>query len=230
MPAPSMEACRAFVKEGTRLRTLPLLPELRFHLGGDVTALWHATQAFFARAGAPRSPEPGAELAPIPFWAYAWAGGQALARYLMDDPARVRGKAVLDVASGGGVVAVAAARAGAARVLAVDVDMLAAATCALNAEENGVTVEPRVGSAMDLDAGDFDLITAGDVFYDATMTQGITAWLSRLARQKPVLTGDPGRKYTPGRGLTELARYPMPTSVEVEGKGRKVGVVYRVTA
>lgn len=223
MPLSVPDAHRAFVLAQTTVLAPPLLPELLLHLATEVTPLWHATEKSLAEAGV----EP-------PFWAFAWAGGQGLARHLLDHPALVRGRRVLDFASGSGLVALAAARAGAAHVVALDRDPLAAAAAALNAERLGLAIEPRLADVLDDDAAldeGFDVVTAGDVCYDAAWAGRAVSYLRRHARAGAlVLLGDPGRSYLPVEGLEEIARYPVRTIDDIEGRRELTGVVYRVRA
>ncbi|WP_437616342.1 50S ribosomal protein L11 methyltransferase [Sorangium sp. So ce834] len=209
----------AFVARETAVASPPLVPEVRLHLATEVTPLWHATEAALARAGVPP-----------PYWAFAWAGGQALARYLLDRPAAVAGKRVLDLAAGGGIVAIAAVLAGAARVSAADIDPFAAAALALNAALNGVTVDVI---AEDLTAsaapGAWDVIVAGDIFYERAMVDRMLPWLRRQAAgPADVLVGDPGRAYCPSEGVEELARCLVPTSLDLEGRETREARVLRL--
>jgi predicted nicotinamide N-methyase len=215
------ERHRAFIRAGTALASPPLLPELRLHLATEVTPLWQATEQTLQQEGI----EP-------PFWAFAWAGGQALARHLLDAPALVRGRRVLDFASGSGLCAIAAALAGAAEVIAVDLDPLAVTAIALNAAENGVTVDARrvdVLAEPPAWLGGCEVVLAGDVCYDRAMAARVQAFLGeRAAAGAVALLGDPGRAYLDQAGLVEVARCRVPTMDDVEGAGEKTGVVYRV--
>jgi predicted nicotinamide N-methyase len=224
----------AFVRASTVVASPPLLPELRLHLATDVTPLWHATELRM-----PRRPNgaPGAAIEP-PFWAFAWAGGQALARYLLDHPDVVRGRRVVDVATGSGLCAIAAARAGAASVTAIDCDPLAVVAVRLNAALAGTTdadvhaVHARQGDPFADTLTDekiaADVILAGDVCYDRAMATAAIAWLRRrTAAGALVLLGDPGRAYRPAERLVELARYVVPTPDGVEAREAMEGVVYR---
>ncbi len=202
-----------FVLENTVVGRAPLVPEIELHLAHEVTELWTATESWLAA----RAVEP-------PFWAFAWAGGQAVARHLLDHPTLVRGKTVVDVASGGGIVAIAAALAGAARVIAVDPDALAAVARAHNARLNGVIVETRTMRAEDFTDA-VEVVTAGDVFYDAKMTAALLPWLRERASSALVLMGDPGRAYRP-EGLTRVASYRTPVEQALEGKLQLDGTVY----
>jgi predicted nicotinamide N-methyase len=210
-----------FIRESTALVAPPLLPEIRLHLATEVTPLWHATEKTLSVKGI----EP-------PFWAFAWAGGQALARCLLDAPALVRGRRVLDFAAGSGICAIAAAIAGAARVIAVDLDPLAIEAIGLNAAVSGVAVDARRVDVLDdppawVEA--CDVILAGDVCYDRAMAERVQRFLrSRAAAGVLALIGDPGRAYLDEQGLEEIARCRVPTIDDVEGQPEKTGVVYRV--
>lgn len=211
-----------FLRASTAVVSPPLLPELRLHLATEITPLWHATEATLQQAGI----EP-------PFWAFAWAGGQALARYLLDHPAVARGRRVLDFACGSGLVAIAAAMAGAAQVIAVDLDPLALVAVAENAAVNAVRVDARhvdVLTAPPAWLDGCDLVLAGDVCYDRAMAERVQRFLGeRAQRGAACLLGDPGRAYLDPAGLTEVARYTVPTIDDVEGQREKTGVVYRVS-
>lgn len=210
----------AFVLANTAVETPPLVPEIRLRLASEVVPLWQASEAELEALGLPP-----------PYWAFAWAGGQALARLLLDEPERVRGRRVLDFASGSGLSAVAAARAGAARVEAAEIDPFALAAIALNAELNQVEVavlaEDKVGR---LDGG-WEVVLAGDVCYERPMAERVFAWLQALAGQGvEVLLGDPGRTYLPKGGLERLVGYAVQTSRELEDSDLRNAVVWRVTA
>ncbi|WP_437873091.1 class I SAM-dependent methyltransferase [Sorangium sp. So ce363] len=217
--ASAAERAAAFVARETAVACPPFVPEVKLHLATEVTPLWHATEAALTRAGVPP-----------PYWAFAWAGGQALARYLLDHPATVSGKRVLDLASGGGVVAIAAVLAGAARVSAADIDPFAAAALRLNAALNGVTVdvitEDLTASAA---TAAWDVIVAGDVCYERAMVDRVLPWLRReAARATAVIVGDPGRAYCPSEAVEELARYQVPTSLDLEGREQRETRVLRL--
>ena len=195
----------AFVRSQTALAAPPLVPEIRLHLATEVTPLWRATEAMLATHDAPP-----------PYWAFAWPGGQALARYVLDHPQTVRGRRVLDFASGSGLVAIAAAQAHAAVVTAADIDGHAAAAIELNAAINHATIEVETEDLIDRSSG-WDVVLAGDVCYEQPMADRSLAWLRTLAAARTeVLLGDPGRAYRPRNGLAELARYQVPTSLELE--------------
>ncbi len=217
------EPARRFIEENTAPAAPPLLPEIRLQLATEVTPLWSATETFLRTHGI----EP-------PFWAFAWSGGQALARLLLDRPELVRGKVVLDLASGSGLCAIAAAKAGANRVFAVDTDPLAAVAITMNAEAHGVTVEAHVEDVFQQArlpawAEGASVVLAGDVCYDVGMTRLVVPWLrARAAEGAEVLLGDPGRAYLPAEGLVEITRHRVPVIDDVEGTREKWGVVYRV--
>jgi predicted nicotinamide N-methyase len=184
---------------------VPLVPELALWQATEVTPLWHATAA--ALEGWDDSP----------YWAFPWAGGQALARHLLDHPETARGRTVLDFAAGSGLVGVAAARAGAARVLCADVDPFCAAVIPLNAALNGVDLELRIGSPVGEPLDGFELLLAGDVFYERALAAEGLAWFRSLARRGVrVLAGDPGRAWSPDGGWREVAAYPVPVSPAIE--------------
>lgn len=193
-------------------------------IGADPTPLWHETQRFVLGEGLAR-----ARTMDPPYWAYAWAGGQALARYVLDHPRRVRGRAVLDVASGGAVEGIAAALAGARRVVCADLDPMAEHVAKMNAAENRVRIEATTCDATTLDAAAFDVIFAGDVFYEASMIAGLFPWLLAQARAgRWVIAADPGRKYAPRDHAQEIARYSVKTDLVLEAKTSKETRVYRV--
>lgn len=188
-------ASRADGFDGLRLVRLPFVPEIRLHLADDAIVLRARLEA---RAG------PGL----TPFWASAWAGGQALARYVLDHPQVVAGRRVLDVASGSGLVAIAAAKAGAAEVTANDIDPYALAAVAMNAAANAVTVAVSEGDLLVGDGGNADVILAGDAFYDAELAARMLGFLRRAAaRDARVFVGDPGRGHLPRRWLKILTGY-----------------------
>jgi predicted nicotinamide N-methyase len=188
----------------TALLPVPLAPEISLHLAGDKVGLFELTGGEF------RSDEPP------PYWAFVWAGGQALARYVLDHPDAVRRRRVLDLAAGSGVAAIAAAKAGAAHVTAADVDPAAVEAIRRNAATNGVVVAVRSDGQV-ADGRAAEVVLAGDVFYSASVAQRMTALLrDRARRGARVLVGDPGRGYFPGRLFDRLAEYvvPVPTALE----------------
>lgn len=209
----------AFVAAHTRPTRLPFLPSIVLHLGDQVVPLWSALETLL-HAAAPTEP---------PFWAFPWVGGQALARFVLEQPAWVAGKRVLDFAAGCGVVAIAAARAGAARVEAAEIDLCAGAAIALNAAANAVAIEVLLEDVVGRDAG-WDVVFAGDVCYQRGPSSHITAWLRELARTRPVFLADPGRAFLPDRGLSAVARWDIPAHADAEGVDARDTVVYRVVA
>ncbi|MBN8899144.1 MAG: methyltransferase, partial [Rhodospirillales bacterium] len=164
-----------------------------------------------------------------PFWAFAWPGGQALARHVLDHPGSVAGKRVLDFAAGGGIAAIACAMAGAALVEAAEIDPLAVAAIALNAAGNAVAVTATGGDVVG-DACRWDLILCGDVCYEAPMTGHILPWLRGLARQAEVWVADPGRAYLPRDGMTPFAEYRVPTTLELEDRTERLVRLFRMSA
>jgi predicted nicotinamide N-methyase len=207
-----------FVQRNTAITAPPLVPEMRLHLATEVTPIWHATEQSLVR-----------NALPPPYWAFAWAGGQALARYLLDHPETVAGREVLDIGSGSGIVAIAAAKSGASRVVAAEIDPFAAAAIALNAPLNGVTIAIETRDLLDRAAAGWGVALAGDICYEEPMSSRALALLRRIAaRGRLALLGDPGRAYLPKSGLTELARYTVPTSRELEAKEISEGVVWQV--
>ena len=209
-----------FVRRNTAIAAPPLVPEIRLHLATEVTPIWHATEESLARSGLPP-----------PFWAFAWAGGQALSRYLLDHPAEVAGRFVLDFGAGSGIVAIAAAKAGAARVVAAEIDDFAGAAIAANAALSGVEIEITTADVVGTADPRWEVITAGDVCYEQPMAGRVTNWLRSLARSgRIVMLGDPGRAYLPADGLCERNRYVVPTSRDLEDRDSREGVVWRVVA
>jgi predicted nicotinamide N-methyase len=207
---------RGFVLRHTRLRPAPGLEEVRLHLADEVVPLWHAVQV--------ETHDPDAAL---PYWAFAWAGGLAIGRYLREHPEAVAGRRVFDLASGSGLVAIAAMHAGAAAVSGADVDAFAGAAIALNARANGRRVSVVRRDVLDEEAPDVDVILAGDCWYEARLAERVLPWLLRArARGIEVLVGDPGRRYLPIDELVELASYEVRTTTELEDLERKHGRVY----
>jgi predicted nicotinamide N-methyase len=207
-----------FIRHNTAIAAPPLVPEIRLHLATEITPIWQATEETLARSSLPP-----------PFWAFAWSGGQALARYLLDRPEGVAGRSVLDFGAGSGLVAIAAAKAGAASVLAAEIDHIAAAAIAANAALNGVAIAVTTADLLGIANPDWEVVTAGDVCYEQPMAERVTDWLRvRAARGSLVLLGDPGRAYLPTHGIRERARYLVPTSRELEDRNSRDGVVWEV--
>jgi predicted nicotinamide N-methyase len=209
-----------FVRRNTAVAAPPLVPEIRLHLATEITPLWQATEATL---------ETGA--VPPPFWAFAWAGGQALARFLLDHPTLVAGRELLDFGAGSGLVAIAAAKAGAGPVLAADIDPFAVAAIAANAALNGAAVETTTADLVGCADPGGAVVTAGDLCYERALAARVVPWLRSLARQGGlVLLGDPGRAYLPASGLLEWARYRVPTSREIEDGDWRDTIVWEVLA
>jgi predicted nicotinamide N-methyase len=208
----------AFVRANTVLEAPPLVPEIRLHLASEITPLWQATEAVLERSNLPP-----------PYWAFAWAGGQALARHLLDHRHLVAAKRVLDIGAGSGLVAIAAAMAGAAAVTAAEIDAYAAAAIALNAAVNGVAVTVETADVID-SAPAWDVVLVGDMCYERPLAERLTAWLVRCAEAGAlVLLGDPGRTYLPRTGLESLARYTVPTPLDLEDRTSRETEVWRLT-
>jgi predicted nicotinamide N-methyase len=219
MIEPTAEARRAFILEHTRLEPPPHTPELKLHLASEITPIWKMTEEALQEIGLPP-----------PFWAFAWAGGQALARYVMDHPQIVAGQGVIDFAAGSGIVALAAKKAGAARVLAADIDPFCESAVMLNAEVNGVAVEFTGQDLLDAPPPAWArVILAGDICYEKPLAERVMAWL-RAARAAgaAVLIGDPGRSYFPREGLVKLAEYQVPTTRELEDMEVKKTAVWEL--
>lgn len=214
-PAP-----RAFVLRRTRLRPVPGLEEVRLHLADEVLPLWHAVQV-----------ETHDQDAALPFWAFAWAGGLAIGRYLREHPETVAGRRVFDLASGSGLCAIAALLAGASSVTSSDIDGFAAAAVELNARANGLRVTVLHRDVLDDEPPETDVILAGDCWYDERLAERVLPWLVQArARGVDVLVGDPGRRYLPTDELVQLASYDVRTTTELEDLEHKEGRVYALRA
>ena len=208
---------RAFILAQTTLINPPLVPEIKLHLATEITPIWMATEETLAEHGLPP-----------PYWAFAWPGGQALTRFLLDHPEWVRGKRVLDFAAGSGLSGIGAALAGAEKVEAAEIDALAAAAIALNAAVNKAAIEVVIEDLIGK-SGRWDLVLAGDVCYEKPMADRVIAWFRILAGEGvTVLIGDPGRAYLPAQGLVEVARYDVPTTKELEDRELRQTVVWRL--
>jgi len=207
-----------FVRANTAVEAPPLVPEIKLHLASEVTPLWHATEATLAKSQLPP-----------PYWAFAWAGGQALARYLLDHPETVRGKSVLDFGAGSGLVAIAAMKAGAKAATAAEIDDFSVAAIALNAALNDVTLTIECADVIGRSPAPWDTILVGDMCYERPLAERLTDWLRQLARAgTTVLLGDPGRTYLPKSGLEPIARYAVPTPLDLEDRTEREGVVWRL--
>ena len=230
MPADDREARRlplshrrAFVQRHTRLRDVDGVPGVRLHLADAVEPVWHAVEEAL-----------GLEGAPIPFWAFAWAGGLALSHWLLDHPDEVAGRTVLDFATGSGLVAIVAARCGATDVTAVDIDPFAEAAVTLNARADHVRVSYVTGDLLDAPAPSVDVLLAGDTWYEGPLADRVLPWLrAASAAGIRVLVGDPGRKYLPPpaeSGLREVATYSVRTTTTLEDRDVVEASVFEVAA
>ncbi len=212
----SVEDSAAFIRQNTRLLPVPNTPEITLHLADEATALWEKTEEELGEMGLPP-----------PFWAFAWAGGQALARYVLDHPDIVREKRVLDFASGSGLVAIASMMAGASQVDACEIDAFAVMAIGLNAQHNGVSVIARLDDLVGRDEG-WDVVLAGDVSYQSDMASAVTNWLEALHRRgATVLIGDPGRSYLARERLLAVAEYNIPVTRALEDSEIKRTHVWR---
>lgn len=213
---------RAFVQRHTRLRDVDGVPGVRLHLADAVEPVWHAVEEAL-----------GIDGAPIPFWAFAWAGGLALSRWLQEHPEEVAGRRVLDFATGSGLVAIVAARCGATDVTAVDIDPFAEGAVALNARANHVRVAYSRRDLLDQSPPRVDVLVAADTWYEGPLAERVLPWLhAAAAAGTRVLLGDPGRRYLPEpaeSGLIELARYPVRTTTTLEDREVVDGRVFAVS-
>lgn len=208
----------AFIRANTELLPSPLVPEVKLYLATEAVTLWQMTEEALEEAGLPP-----------PYWAFAWAGGQALARYILDAPEVVAGKRVIDFAAGSGLVAVAAAQAGASHVAANDIDGFSHAAIELNAEANNLAIEllreDIIGDTLD----GYDVILAADICYEQPTSGRVEAWFRDLARSgRPVLMGDPGRNFRPSERMEKLAHYAVPTTRELEDNDVRSTDVWRI--
>ncbi len=208
---------QSFIVTNTIAAPAPLVPEITLQTGGLSMPLWEAAALADARPAVPP-----------PYWAWAWAGGQALARHVLDHPELVHDRRVADIGCGGGIVAIAAAMAGAANVAAIDLEVFAIEASRLNAVANGVTLDLEEADPIGTDAG-WDVILVGDLWYEPELAARMAPWLRDLAaRGAEVLTGDPGRAHLPVDGLEELARYEVPTIEDLEDVTTKTVRVLRL--
>jgi predicted nicotinamide N-methyase len=200
-----------FVRANAELMSPPLTPELKLFLATEIVPLWRKTEDELEAMGVPP-----------PYWAFAWAGGQALARYVLDNPSIVAGKRVLDFGAGSGIVALAAAKAGAASVLAADIDKYSIAAVTANAQANSVTIATAATDMIGSSEA-FEVILVGDMCYERPLAERLMAWLKSSAAE--ILLGDPGRSYFPKEGLVRLALYDVATTRELEDREiRETGV------
>lgn len=207
-----------FIVENTRLMPVPLVPEISLHIAHEAVPLWQKTEEELGEMGLPP-----------PFWAFAWAGGQALARYVLDNPATVYRKQVLDIASGSGLVGIAAMKAGAAHVMAVDIDRFALLAISINATANKVAVAVCGDDLLDAPPPDADVIVVGDLFYEKSVATRLMNWLETATAQgTDVLIGDPGRSYLPRDRLVSCASYDVPVTRDLEDADIKDTQVWRL--
>ena len=210
----------AFIRANTALEAPAMVPEFKLWLATEYVPIWQATEQWLEE----QNVDP-------PYWAFCWPGGQAIARYLLDNPQEVRGKRVIDFATGSGVSSMAAVRAGAASILANDIDALSLVAARLNAHANALSFDISMDDWLGGPDGEpeADVVIAGDVCYEQEMSARALAWLRSHARRgRLVLLGDPGRNYFSAQGLEERARYTIPTSLQLENRGMRETVVWRV--
>lgn len=208
----------AFILANTRQASPPAVPEIKLRLATEITPLWQASEAFLEMNNAPP-----------PYWAFPWVGGQALTRYLLDNPEIVRGRRVLDFAAGSGMTAIAAAKAGAACVEAAEIDAVACAAILLNAADNGVEIRLSRGDVLERPDCPWDVVAAGDVCYEKPMAEAVFAWLRGCARNgAEVYMADPGRAYLPGTGLMKVGIHTVPCSLELEDRTSRDAAIYRI--
>jgi predicted nicotinamide N-methyase len=206
-----------FISANTEVQTPPLVPEVKLHLATEIVPIWRSTEEELKREG----------LDP-PFWAFAWAGGQALARYVLDHPKTVRGRHVLDFGSGSGLVAIAAAKAGAPSVLANDIDPIAIEAIKLNSVVNAVELATTSSNLIGQDFG-WETVLIADMCYEQPLAKAIEAWMQALARRGAlVLLGDPKRTYFPKSGVNPLAVYEVAVTRELEDREIRNTGVFRV--
>lgn len=205
----------AFIRQHTELIAVPLVPEIKLHLAHEAFPIWQKTEDELGQLGLPP-----------PFWAFAWAGGQALARYILDHAEIVKGKRVLDLASGSGLVGIAAMKAGAASVLAADIDAFALAAIAINAAANGCDINITDKDLLNAAPQDFDVILVGDLFYEKETAQRCMAFLRQSTAD--ILIGDPERSYLPKKSLLSVAQYQVPVSRDLEDSEIKKTSVWRL--
>ncbi len=208
---------RKFILEQTRIHPVPHAPSLSLYLADESVDLWRMGEEELEELGVPS-----------PFWAFAWAGGQALARYILDNPECVQGKHILDFASGSGLVAIAAMKAGASSALAADIDSFASDAALINARLNHVTIQVTTEDLLERPLKAYDLVCCGDVFYDAHMTERVLKWFETAdkSRQSSILVGDPQRSYFPASRLKHLQTYEFPVQRELEDMETKKTSVY----
>ena len=208
----------AFIRANTALHEPPLVPEVKLHLASEIVPIWQMTEEELEKSGLPP-----------PFWAFAWAGGQALSRYILDHPEVVRGKRVLDFGSGSGMIGISAMKANATSVLAADIDPFAAASIHLNAEVNGVSLDVTTDDIVGSPNQGWDVILIGDMCYERPLAERIEKWVHSLVDGgATALIGDPGRTYLPKSGLEKLISYAVKTTRELEDTDVRNTSVWRV--
>ncbi len=217
-PGAAMRSDEDFVRAQTGIAPVPFVPEVRLHMAEDAIALWETTESARGERGLPP-----------PFWAFAWAGGVGVARYVLDHPELVAGRSVLDLAAGSGLVGIAAALRGARSVRAAEIDAYAVAAIGVNAAANGVRVDAAVEDLLDGDGGPAEVVLAGDVFYERAMAARFLPFLLRArARGAVVIVGDPGRAYLPRERFAALAAYEVPVVADLEDTALKATTVWEL--
>lgn len=207
-----------FIRRNTALHEPPLVPEVKLHLATEIVPIWQMTEEELEKSGLPP-----------PFWAFAWAGGQALSRYILDNPEIVSGKNVLDFGAGSGLIGIAAVKAGAKFVLSADIDNFAVEAIRINAASNGVAVEATAEDLVGVENRGWEVILVGDMCYERPLAERIEAWLRLLAGEGvTVLIGDPGRTYLPKTGLEKIVSYAVMTTRELEDTDVRNTSVWRV--
>ena len=207
-----------FIRANTRLLPVPMVPEIRLHLAAESLPIWQKTEEELGRMNVPP-----------PWWAFAWAGGQALARHVLDNPGVAEGQAVLDLGAGSGLGAIAAVKAGAASVLAADTDPFSLAAMALNAEANGVAFQTTAADLLANPPGAFDLVLVGDLFYERPLAErALTFVAAARAQGADVLVGDPRRSYFPKERFARIAEYSVPVTRDLEDMEIKHTAVWRL--
>jgi predicted nicotinamide N-methyase len=209
-----------FIRANTEILSPPLIPEIRLHLAHEALPIWRKTEEELATLGLPP-----------PFWAFAWAGGQALARFVLDHPPHIRGRHVIDLASGSGLIAIAAMQAGASSALAADIDPFSVCAIGLNADLNGVAVTATAEDMLAAPPPRCDAILVGDLFYEKSLAERVLTWLrDAQAQGSAILIGDPGRSYLPQDALEPIAEYHVPVTRELEDSEIKRSAVWRLAA
>jgi len=209
-----------FILANTRLLSPPLVPEIRLHLAEESLPIWRKTEEELGEIGLPP-----------PYWAFAWAGGQALARYILDNAGRIAGKRVLDIGAGSGISAIAAALAGACAVAAADIDGIAVAAMGLNATANGVEIAATADDWLGGASPEGDILLVGDLFYERPLAERVMAFVRQHAAVGTlVLVGDPRRSYFPTDVFETVAHYEVPVTRELEDAEIKRAAVWQLRA